>query len=196
MPQIDEVLFYLRGLWLILFNPAEGARRLDLSPRGFIRSFWAIAYCAPPILLSWAAYRFDYLAGRPVGTTTGPDFFLKLGMVELLTWLVPLVAIGAVMVAAGFGDRLFDVLVTFNWLTVPITWMMSIYSLLSILSPDNSSSIVLVYLMLSMVMLAVQFLVFHGLLLGQKLLVSAILLTNIVTTIYVSWKLQVWLGLV
>lgn len=196
MPSFDEVIYTLRSLWLVVQEPAEGLGRLDFGPLGALRSFWAFVWCLPPILLSWAAYRLDYLAGMPKGSTTGVDFFLRLSVVELANWLVPLIAIAGVMLAIGMASRLPAVIIAFNWMMVPSSWMMSVYSALAILSPDDAPSFVLLYLMLGIIVLTAQFLVLNVLVGGQKLLVSALVITNLVTTLYVSWKLQLAMGLI
>ena len=196
MPSLDEVFHQLRGLWLVVLEPAEGLKQLDLGPSGALRSFWAFVWCLPPILVSWASYRLGYLDGKPEGTATGAGFFLKLGVIELSNWLVPLLAVAGVMLAVGMVRRLSAVIVAFNWMMVPSSWLMSAYSALSILSPADAPSFVLFYLMLGIIVLMAQFLVLNVLLAGQKLLASTLIIANLVTTLYVSWKLQVAFGLV
>lgn len=196
MPQLDEVFYYLRGLWLMLVQPAAGLRHLDFSWRGLWRSFWAMLYCLPPILMSWAAIRMEYLSIRPANATTGPDFFFKLAVLEAVVWIVPILAMAAVMMAAGFASRIVAILVTYNWMMVPVSWMLSVYFFLMILSPGDAQGFALIYLILTMLALAGEFMVFNVLLDGNKLMVSALLLTNLVVSVYVSWKLQLLLGLV
>ena len=196
MPQLEEVLYYLRGLWLALTKPEEGLRHLDFSYRGLVRSIWSILYCLPPILMSWAAYRMDYLSIRPSTASTGPEFFLKLAFVEIVVWIVPVVAMTGVLVAAGFSSRIVPVLVTYNWLMVPVSWALSVYSFLMILSPGDGQSFALIYLMLAVLSLAAEFVILSPILERNRLLVSAMLLANIVITFYISFKMQIGLGLV
>ena len=72
MPRLEEVGYYLRGLWLLLVGKAEGFHYLDLTERGFWRSWWAILFCLPPTLLSWASFRLYFLTQMPQGTPAGP----------------------------------------------------------------------------------------------------------------------------
>ncbi len=115
MPGLDEVYVYLRGLWLFVARPEEAPRHLDGSLRGFWRSFWAMAYCIPPILLSWSSYRMSWLAGQGENASTGPGFFLSLAAIEILVWIIPMIGMALVMISAG-QSRAFAVLVAQNWL--------------------------------------------------------------------------------
>ncbi len=196
MPRIEEVLFTLEGLWLMLSDPRQGESRLDGSLRGFLRSFWAFAYCLPPILLSWASYRRDYLAAAPKGTVTGVEFFAKLAVLEMSVWIIPLIAIGAIMAQSSHLNRSLTVLVAFNWLSVPIHWLMSICSIIALLSSQKDLGFVLIYLAFSLVAVTVQFFILNALLEKARLLVSTLLLANFVISLFVGWKMQLWLGLV
>lgn len=195
MPRLEDVLFTLEGLWLMLSDPRAGTNRLDGSLRGFIRSFWAFAYCLPPILLSWAVYRRDYLAAAPKGTGTGIDFFAKLAVLEVSVWILPLIAIGAIMAQSSHLNRSFTVLVTFNWLNVPIHWVMSICSIIALLSSQKDLGFLLIYLAFSLVVITMQFFILNALLEKAKLLVFTLLLTSFVISLYVGWRMQGLLGL-
>ena len=44
MPWLDEVLYYLNGVYLLVRQKQEGFGWLDLTPRGLARSFWAFVW--------------------------------------------------------------------------------------------------------------------------------------------------------
>jgi len=57
MPTLKEVEFYLRGLWLLFKQDSSGFSYLDLTDRGAMRSFWAVLWALPAILISFAWWR-------------------------------------------------------------------------------------------------------------------------------------------
>ena len=82
MPTLKEVEFYLRGLWLLFKQDPSGFSYLDLTDRGAVRSFWAILWALPAILISFAWWRLLYLQGLPEDTGPGAVFFFRLALVE------------------------------------------------------------------------------------------------------------------
>ncbi|MGO6905063.1 hypothetical protein ACCS96_33370, partial [Rhizobium ruizarguesonis] len=65
MPGFREVQYYLAGLWLLIRLDARGFRYLDMSERGVNRSFWAMAWCLPPMGISWLWWRQAFLRSMP-----------------------------------------------------------------------------------------------------------------------------------
>ena len=62
MPRLEEVLIYVRGVWLLIQGKPDGIHYLDVSERGFWRSWWYLVYSLPPTLLSYAALRQLFIA--------------------------------------------------------------------------------------------------------------------------------------
>lgn len=143
MPRLEEVAYYLRGLWLLLTGKAEGFRYLDFSERGFWRSWWAIFFCLPPTFLSWASFRIYFLAQASEGTVTGPAFFLKLAVVEAANWMIPLLLVLVVARIAGFSQAALPLIIAFNWLSVPLQWAYVPVSLIQIWAPADTSAALL-----------------------------------------------------
>jgi hypothetical protein len=148
MPRLEEVGYYLQGLWLLLLGKPEGFRYLDLTERGFWRSWWAVLFCLPPTLLSWASFRLYFLTQAPQGTTTGPIFFLKLAVVEAANWLIPLLVVLVLARIAGFSRAALPLMVVLNWLSVPLQWAYVPVSLIQIWAPADTSAALLYLLTL------------------------------------------------
>lgn len=148
MPRLEEIGYYLRGLWLLLTGRPEGFQYLDFSERGFWRSWWAILFCLPPTLLSWASFRIYYLAQAPEGTVTHPSFFAKLVVVEAMNWLIPLLVVLVMARIAGMAQAALPLIIAFNWLSVPLQWAYVPVSLIQILSPLDASAALLYLLTL------------------------------------------------
>ncbi len=122
MPSLKEVQYYLTGLWLLTRVNPHGLRYLDLSDRGMLRSFWAIVWCLPPTIISWIWWQRIFLAKMPQGTATGFSFFLRLGLIEVISWLVPLLVVGLIALATGLGPRYSAIVTVANWILVPFTY--------------------------------------------------------------------------
>ncbi len=71
MPLLDEVLVYIKGLWLLIQGNLEGYHWLDISESGLWRSFTAILWTLPALAVGWASWRLYYLSALPTGTTVG-----------------------------------------------------------------------------------------------------------------------------
>ena len=137
MPRLEEVEFYLRGLFMLLVGRLDGFRFLDFSERGFWRSWWAVAYCLPPMMLNWAATRVLYLSSMPEGVSAGPSFIASLVVLDASVWIVSYLALGAVMSATGHAARVPAVIIAVNWLTVPVQWSMLPLPVIVLLAPLN-----------------------------------------------------------
>lgn len=148
MPGLEEVRYYLRGLWLLITGDPAGFRLLDLSPRGSLRSFWAIVWCLPPILLSWTSVRLAYLEAMPPGTVAGGLFFFRLGMSELIGWLVPVLLSGVILNLAGLSDRFNGQVAATNWLSVPFAYANGVLILMILVIPGVPGLIAFLWLIL------------------------------------------------
>ena len=93
MPGLDEVLYYLNGIALLLKQKQEGFGWLDLTMRGLVRSFWAFVWCLPAFVVIWVSWRLYYLAGMPADTRAGVDFFVNVRptMLEDTSWTSPFI---------------------------------------------------------------------------------------------------------
>ena len=195
MPRLEEVGYYLQGLWLLLRGRPEGFQFLDLSERGFWRSWWAIAYCLPPTLLSWAAFRMIYLGAAPEGTTTGPSFFLKLGIVEMTNWVLPLVAILIVARITGLTRYATAIVIANNWLSVPFQWCSVVVSMIQIMAPGDPSG-ALLYLILLTGYVFVVYQIVNRILGGARAAALAMVLTLFALPFIAQTQLLPLLGLI
>jgi hypothetical protein len=195
MPRLDEVGYYMRGLWLLLIGKAEGFQFLDLSERGFWRSWWAIPFCLPPTLLSWASFRLYFLAQMPQGTETGPSFFFKLAVVEAANWLIPLLVVLVLARIAGFGRVALPLIIAFNWLSVPLQWAYVPVSLIQIWAPADTSA-ALLYLLTLGTYVYVTYRISIAILGGQKLPAFVLVMVMFSVPLMVQSQLLTMLGLV
>jgi len=137
MPGLDEVLYYLNGIYLLLKQKQEGFGWLDLTSRGLARSFWAFVWCLPAFAVIWASWRLYYLAGMPAGTTAGLGFLSKVLLIEITGWLLPLVLLLALARPLGYGQHLATVVTASNWISVPFAYAMALPVALSLILPQS-----------------------------------------------------------
>lgn len=137
MPSTEEIQQYLTGVWRMMMGKADGLRLLDLSADGFWNSFFAIVVALPPLVVSW------------VGTTNGLadtsaelggklSIVIRLALIDVSTWLVPLALLAVVARRAGIADRFIHIVVAGNWGTALITWLMLPGALSTLLWPAAS----------------------------------------------------------
>lgn len=138
MPGLDEVLHYLTGVFLLVRQKPDGFGWLDLTLRGLARSFWAIAWCLPAFAVIWASWRLYYLGSMPAGTPAGVSFFVKLLVIDLAGWLLPLVLLAAGARPLGYGKQLGVVVTASNWIAVPFAYAAAVPFAMTLLLPESA----------------------------------------------------------
>jgi hypothetical protein len=184
MPRLEEVQYYFRGLWLLLMGRLEGFGWLDFSERGFWRSWWAVVYCLPAMMLSWAGLRMYYLSTMPAGAAAGPTYVAKLITVDAATWIISYLALAIAMLLSGYASRILPMIIAINWLSVPLQWLGICGSLVLIFSPGNLDLYQSVGLPLLLVSAAAHFMVIRQIADRKVLPASTFLLTLIVADIW------------
>jgi hypothetical protein len=195
MPQIEEIGAYLKGVWLLILGDRSGFDWLDITVTGVWRSFAAFLWCLPAMAVGWAAWRLFYLEQMPTGTETGLGFILKLFLVDMTMWIVPLVLVAVLAKPLGYGDMLASIIISTNWLAVPTIYAMAVPLAIRLVIPGGQG---LAYLM-SLILLLVNFTVIFRLVKtvtnNQLLLASAISALLILPSLMLSEALPPLLGL-
>ncbi|MFN7103652.1 MAG: hypothetical protein ACK4N1_13625 [Pseudorhizobium sp.] len=194
MPGLNEVKIYLSGLWLVIRGDAGGLKRLDVSDRGLMRSFWAILWCLPAMVMSWVWWRTLYLRGMPDDTELGGIFFFRLAMLELANWLVPLVMVGLMAWALALGRKYYAIVVAVNWLSVPFAYAYGILSLLLMLAPGLTGLLSLIWLFLMMALVFSISRIFRIICGPHPLMVATLTMVLIIPTMLLSDTLERFLG--
>lgn len=195
MPGFREVQYYIAGIWLLIRMDPRGFRFLDMSERGVNRSFWAIFWCLPPMGISWLWWRQAFLQTMPPHTNVGAVFYFRLGLVEAANWFVPLVFAGLLLLAFKKGERFAPVVVSVNWLGVPLSYINGLLLALVFFLPQAVSlvSLLLLAFMLGQVFAIARIL--RMIFSGQGLMVGALTLVLLVPSLMLSEYLQRFLGI-
>nr|WP_272210562.1 hypothetical protein [Marinicella sp. W31]MDC2876459.1 hypothetical protein [Marinicella sp. W31] len=126
MPTPGEILFYMRGLWLLVKGDPAHTRYLDFSERGLARSFWALAYSFPFMVASELVSLSKLV---PQAFPLGAQSIFRSALVQGLGWMGPIVALGLVCMVSGMPRAFLKVVVASNWISLPI----NIFAALAIL---------------------------------------------------------------
>lgn len=194
MPLLPEIRIYMRGLMMLMRGDRQGLRLLDISDRGMMRSFWAIAWCLPAMVLSWLWIYLIYSSAMPPSWHAGVAFFARLALVELVSWMVPLVLAALVLAFSGAGAKLPAMVTIVNWLALPFSWIFGFLLLLMLLVPGVQGLVALLWLLLLLSLIAAMAMGLRAILPGEKLLLVALLLTLVIPGLFLPEMLQRFLG--
>lgn len=195
MPGLREVQYYLAGLWLLIRMDPRGFRFLDMSDRGVNRSFWAMVWCLPPMGISWLWWRQAFLQTMPPHVDVGLPFYFRLGLVEIANWFVPLVLAGVLLLIFRMGDRFAPIVVSVNWLGVPLSYINGLLLAIVFFIPGAVGivSILLLFFMMAQVFMLARIL--RMIFFGHGLMVGALTLALLVPTMMLAEYLQRFLGI-
>jgi len=170
----------------LLEGRLDGLKWLDFSDRGFWRSWWALVFCLPPMLLSWAAFRITYLSTMPDGASTGPTFILGLAVVDISSWILCYLALAVVMTIVGYAAFIRPMIIALNWLSVPLQWLGVVVSLMQVFAPLETELYVPISLGLLLISAVAYFLVIRQIAERKSTPALAFLLTLVVASLWVT----------
>ena len=139
MPSAENIQLYLTGAWRMMLGKADGLRLLDLSADGFWNSFFAIVVAVPALVVGWVgvANELSQFSGE-FGSKL--SIVARLAVIDLATWVLPLVVLAAVASRAGIADRFVHLVVASNWASALIVWIMLPPALLGLFWPAASDA--------------------------------------------------------
>ncbi|MQW88913.1 hypothetical protein [Sinorhizobium saheli] len=195
MPLLDEVLVYIKGLWLLIQGDREGYRWLDISEDGLWRSFTAMLWSLPALAVGWASWRLYYLSAMPSGTTVGFGFFVELMITDLAGWLLPIALTAILARPLGFSIFVVPVIVTTNWLQVPLAYAMAVPAAMLLLVPGSADLVALLWLLLIFANAALLFRLLRTVTANQNLLAAALTTLFLLSPLMIMQFLQHLFGL-
>jgi hypothetical protein len=195
MPLLDEVLVYIKGLWLLIQGDREGYRWLDISEDGLWRSFTAMLWSLPALAVGWASWRLYYLSAMPSGTTVGFGFFVKLMITDLAGWLLPIALTAILARPLGFSIFVVPVIVTTNWLQVPLAYAMAVPAAMLLLVSGSADLVAVLWLLLIFANAALLFRLLRTVTANQNLLAAALTTLFLLSPLMIMQFLQHLFGL-
>lgn len=190
MPSFREVQYYLAGLWLLICRDVRGFRFLDITDRGLSRSFWAILWCLPPTGISWLWWRRAFLRSMPADVDVGSLFYFRLGLIELSNWVIPFIFAGFILLFFRLEDRFSPIVVTMNWLGVPLAYINGLLLALLFFLPDLAGLISILMLVFTIGQVFIVARMMRMIFKGQGLMAGAMTLSLLVPSLILSEYLQ------
>lgn len=135
MPTGDEIQSYFAGAWRLMMGKPDGVRALDVSADGFWNSFSAILVAVPAMGVGWVGLALDL---SELGRGDRFSILLRLAVIDVVAWILPLLVLGLVARPAGILDRYPHFVVATNWASALIAWLMLPVAILDILNPGPS----------------------------------------------------------
>lgn len=194
MPGFKEVEIYLSGLWMLLKGDSRGFHSFDISERGVSRSFWSIGWSLPAMIISWLFWYRTLLISGIREDQAGGVFFVRMAMIDLASWITPLVLIGIVCRVLALHSRFNAIVVTTNWLALPIAYANALLIALAVVFPMLGQVIVLLWLLLLMGLAVSIFRLMAAIFGPHPLLVTALSMVMLIPTTIVSEFLQSYLN--
>lgn len=195
MPRLEEVHFYLKGLYLLARHNPQGFHYLDFTDRGMMRSFWAIVWCLPAILVSWLWRRAIIMDGMPESFRLGTMFYARLTMVEAAGWIFPVVLVGLMLFALNAAKYFPAVVAINNWLSVPFSYASMVLVLIIAILPGAAALVSWLWLALALTLITALYRILFLVCGRQVLLASTLTMLLFIPPMLLSEWLMRFLGL-
>jgi hypothetical protein len=194
MPRIEEIQQYFIGSWRMMMGKPDGLRLLDISADGFWNSFFAIAIALPALIAGWVTIANTLAAGY-VSFGDRLSIMLRLATVDLGAWIVPIAAFAAAARPSGLNDRFAHYVISSNWGSALIIWMMLPPTLLRMFVPSAGDFSSIVSLVLFVLSLALTWRLTNAALGKGAVIASAVFAAMFLLSLIVLYGLQYVVGL-
>ena len=170
----------------------DGVRLLDVSADGFWSSFFAIVVALPALSVTWVALA-NSLGDEVFASRFA--FFVRLALIDLVTWIAPLLLLGAAAGAVGIGRRYVAYVVATNWGSVILVWIMLPPALVELVWPSGGEVLSTVALLLFLVTMVLSWRLTNAVLDMGAAVASAVFAGMFVLSLGVLLSLQALLGI-
>jgi hypothetical protein len=194
MPSAEDIQRYLTGAWRLMIGKPDGMRLLDISADGFWNSFYAILVALPALAASWIAVANDFSQDADIAGSR-LSILLRLALVDLGAWILPICALALAARAAGIADRLVHYVVATNWGTALIVWFMLPAPVIRILAPSAGDWAGVVSLILFLVSLVLTWRLTNAAIGKGPVIGTAVFTAMFAASFIVLFALQSLLGL-
>ncbi|WOC16703.1 hypothetical protein [Pseudochrobactrum sp. MP213Fo] len=138
MPSFEEIQLYFSAVWRAMTGRPEALNTLNTSADGFWQSFYAIPIALPPLLLGWVEISARLSEGNGTAALRMISS-LKLGTIDMIIWLLPLIIIGFLSRSLGLERRFSTYVVATNWGSALFAWIYAPLTFLNLLLPNFSA---------------------------------------------------------
>lgn len=195
MPSSVEIQQYLSGVWRMMTGRPDGMRLLDISVDGFWNSFFAILVALPVMLASWVPLANE-LAEAGSGLATRLSFVMRLAIVDLGAWLLPIAGLVLAARYIGIRDRLVHYVVASNWGSALLIWFMAPPTLIGLFWPDGSDAVSFLAFVIFMITMVLSWRLTNVSLAKGPAVASAVFAAMLFASFIILLGLQDLLGLI
>ncbi len=194
MPELAEIQQYLTGSWRMMTGRPDGIKLLDISADGFWNSFFAIAVSLPALIAGWVSFA-QTLAPDQSAFGDRLSILLRLAMVDLGTWVVPLALFALVARPAGLSDRFAHYVISTNWGSALIVWLTLPPTLMRMFFPASGDYAKVIATCLFIVSLVLTWRLTDSALSRGTVTATGVFAAMLVVSLVVLYVLQASLGL-
>jgi hypothetical protein len=193
MLSADEVQTSLTGAWRLMMGKPDGLRLLDLSADGFWNSFFALIVATPALVVGWVGVANQI--GDPDAVIGRLGMVIRVAMVDLGTWILPLVALAVVARHVGIGGRFVAYVVASNWASAIIAWLLLPSALVRLFVPAPNQFADLLSLLLFLLSMVLTWRMTNAVIGKGAAVGSAVFAGMVVASLIVLFSLQALLGI-
>jgi hypothetical protein len=193
MLSADETQSSLLGAWRLMLGKADGFRLLDLSVDGFWNSFFAIVVALPAMIVSWVGIANEN--GDPDAVAGRFGMVMKLAVIDIGTWVLPLVALALIGPRAGIGGRFVHYVVASNWASAIVAWLMLPSALVRLFVPASDQTVGLLSLVLFVVTMVLTWRMTNAAIGKGAAFGTAVFVGMFIASLVVLFALQALLGI-
>jgi hypothetical protein len=176
-----------------MMGKPDGLRMLDLSADGFWNSFFAMVVAAPALIVGWVGVANEI--GDPDLVSGRVGVLLKVALVDLGTWVLPLAVLAAVARHVGIGGRFVAYVVASNWASAITAWILLPSALARLFLEAPSDVAMLLSLALFLLTMVLTWRMTNAVIGKGAAVGSAVFAGMLVISLLVLFGLQVLLGI-
>lgn len=195
MPPADYVQRSLHGAWRMMTGRPDGLRQLDLSVDGFWSSFWAIVIALPVLVASWVPVA-NRVSEADAGFMSRLSYVLRLAVVDVGVWVLPLAGLAAVCGYIGIRDRFVHYVVSANWGSAILVWILLPPTLIELFFPGSGELVSLISICLFIVTLVLSWRLTNAAIGKGPAMATGIFVGMLILSLVVLLALQDLLGVV
>lgn len=124
LPDRSEIIRAVYGCWRLALGRPGAIDLFDRSQTGFFRSFFAAVLVLPAFMLS------DVVNGAAAWLDGGILDWVSYALRYAIYWLVFPVAACIIAEKIGVLDRILDLLVPYNWVTLPFGYLFCVLTVI------------------------------------------------------------------
>lgn len=195
MPPADEIQRNVTAAWRIMMGRYELVRAYDFSADGFWNSFFAIVLCLPVLLTSWVPLANE-MASPISSFAERLSIVLRLAIVDLASWVLPLVVLGLLAGLIDVRDRFVPYVVVTNWGSVILVWMLLPANLIRLVWPAEIELAMLLALVVFLATMVLLWRLTNAAIGKGPMIASTVFATVLLTSFFILFTMQALLGVV